>query len=102
MYLSKYMKETDFFTKRVNFFFCYYRYDILILQYRSFGKRTGHLNLYTLCSRDGWTVFTLYSRTHLQLIYIRIYLYQVNKIHSRIHTYFASALANSSLSQFSN
>ena len=62
-----------------------------------FGKRTRHLNLYTLCSCDSWTctIFTLYSRTHLQLSYIRVCLYQVNKTLT-----LTFALANSSFSLF--
>ena len=55
-----------------------------------FGKRTGHLNLYTLCSRDGWTyiyfIFTHTPPTNLYVIYLGVPLSSKQNTHAFTHS----------------
>ena len=52
-----------------------------------FGKRTGHLNLYTLCTRDSWTcIYFIFTDTSSATLYSGLSL--SSKQNTRAFTYF--------------
>ena len=75
---------SNFIAVRIIFRYPHFKFSIL------FGKRTGHLNLYTLCSRDGWT-YIYFIITHTP----PINLYSGLALSSKQNTH---AFTNSSLS----